>query len=172
MFVKRNLKDSNIEVCGVLVDDPITFEQVVAHLFQAKHNVTLNCGDTGQSVQFDGYRLTYLIPLMTPFRIGIECKKWNRRVNRDEVSAFAMDLKHCKLHRGIMVSFSGYQSGAIERAKDENIDLYEFRPCFSQDLHKNLKEINYKQIEPGFWHVKADLEMTQAEKDVYDELSK
>ncbi len=153
-----------------MVDDPIAFEQAIAHLFQAKHNVILSCGDTGQSVQFDGYRLTYLAPLMTPFRIGIECKKWKRAVNRNEVSSFAADVRHCKLHRGIMVSFSGYQSGAIERAKSENVDLFEFRPCLPDEPPKNLKEIRYKEIKPGLWHVKADITLTQEEKDVYDEL--
>lgn len=149
---------------------PLIFEQVVAHLFQAKHNVTLQCTGTTRGVQFDGYREIHVDNLLTPIKIGIECKRWNRPVNRDEVSSFLTDVKHCKLHRGLMISFSGFQAGAIERAKSENIDLFEFRPCSQDDIEKKIKVINYAPIEPRHWHVGVEWEISQKEKDEFGSL--
>ncbi len=52
-----------------------------------------------------------------------------------------------------MVSFTGYQSGAIAEAKMSNIGLYSFRPCGAEDLDGRIEQIDYEYIDEGTWSV-------------------
>lgn len=127
--------------------DPITFEQVVAHLLNAQHNVWLKCPYKRKtnSRQFDGYREVWH-GIFSQYKIGIECKKWSRRVGVQTVEAFSKKLERCKLDKGIMISFSGYTSIAIDEAEMSHIDIYSFRPLELGDVASNIKQIDFPEI--------------------------
>ena len=156
-----------------MLPDFTRFEQVVAYLLKAEHNVTLDCIIDGKkrSSQFDGLIEEHLENPNIRIRIGIECKKWKIRVPWKEVAAFSEKLRHCKVDKGIMISFSGFQSGALEEARDSNIALFEFRPCREDDFRKGTKIVNFDRIGTGQWHVKAELSSKTPLENEEDELS-
>lgn len=136
------------------------FEQVVAYLLKAKHNVKLDCMINGKirSSQFDGYIEEHLEDPNIMIKIGIECKKWkSQKIPAKEVAAFSRKIEHCKLDKGIMISYSGFQSGAVDEARESSIALFEFRPCVEGDFHKGTKIVNFDPIGIGHWHVGANL---------------
>lgn len=138
--------------------EPYTFEQVVAHLLKARHNVWLSCPYRGKTNrrQFDGYREVWLGEF-SRHRIGIECKKWNKRVGVQTVEAFSKKLERCKLDKGIMVSFSGYTSTAIDEAEASGIDIYSFRPLQPGDVAANIRQINFPEILMPFPKAKLEI---------------
>ena len=83
-----------------MIDDPILFEQVVAHLLEARHNVKLYCMYDGSArkIRFDGYREVHVDALLTPMKVGIECRRKKVPVRRREVSAFSKEVERCRLH--------------------------------------------------------------------------
>jgi len=127
--------------------DPTTFEQVVAHLLNAQYDVRLKCPykNKTNSRQFDGYREVWY-GIFSRYKIGIECKKWSRRVGVQTVEAFSKKLERCKLDKGIMVSFRGYTSNAIDEAEISHIDIYSFRPLQLGDVATNVRQIDFPEI--------------------------
>ncbi len=57
------------------------------------------------------------------FKILCECKKYKNRVNRDKVAILHRKLESIGAHKGILISTSDFQSGAIEYAKVHGIAL-------------------------------------------------
>ncbi|MGI8583895.1 MAG: restriction endonuclease [Chitinophagaceae bacterium] len=57
----------------------------------------------------------------------IECKNTNAKVTVNMVGAFKELKDSVSAHQGIFVSASGFQSGALLSAKDENIFLTSYR---------------------------------------------
>jgi|GEM_PF-1821487 len=55
----------------------------------------------------------------------VECKDWNRRLEQEKLLAFSAKLEDLNNPKGVMVTRSGYQSGAVEYAKKHGIYLYE-----------------------------------------------
>jgi len=133
-----------------LIDDPILFEKIVAHLLKAKHNERIDCG-TSRKRQFDGYIELWLESLVK-IRVGIECKKEKRGVEIGEVEAFRTKITDCHLERGIIVSFHGYQTDAIESAKRTNLSLLEFRPLNSEEIYGPLEENDFERIGEFEWN--------------------
>lgn len=127
--------------------DPTTFEQVVAHLLNAQHNIKLKCPYKRRtnSRQFDGYR-EYWYGIFSHYKIGVECKKWSKRVGVQTVEAFSKKLERCKLNKGIMISFSGFTSVAIDEAEMSNIDIYSFRPLQIGDVAANIRQMDFHEI--------------------------
>jgi hypothetical protein len=53
----------------------------------------------------------------------IECKLWRRRVSKDHVSVLSNIVQDVGADRGIMLSESGFQAGAIPLARHSNVTL-------------------------------------------------
>jgi len=129
-----------------MVDESKLFEQVVAYLFRAKHNVMIDCdyqGTTRQR-QFDGYYEELLGDFKIELRIGIECRKRRGKVRIRDVEAFSKTIERCGIDKGIIVSFSGFQAGALDEAKLSRINLFEFRHCVENDFKKGAKVVDYQ----------------------------
>ncbi len=137
-----------------MIDNPIIFEQVIMHLLRATHNVRLDCSYGGKTRkrQFDGYRVDWIPFTLTKVKIGIECKKLKRTVGIKAVEAFSTKLQNCKIDKGIMVSYSGFQSGAVDTAKESKIDLYNFRQCEIEDMDGEATQIDFETIERIDWY--------------------
>lgn len=72
----------------------------------------------------------YEIDLSYEFRLGeadyftlVECKQWNSNVTREKIGYFKSILDELNAHKGIVVTTKGFQKGAIEFAKSNNIGL-------------------------------------------------
>lgn len=141
-----------------MFDDPFLFEMIVAYLFNADHNVKIDCDYNQEPLkrQFDGYKKIWIEDTLSVITIGIECKKTRRPVGIDRVEAFKTKLERCKINKGIMVSFAGYQSGAEKSAKEFGIDLYNFRPCTFEDMDGTTLELAIEVSSAIPFHARAN----------------
>ncbi len=115
-------------------DEDKLFEQVVAHLLNAKHGVKIKCKGSSRKRQFDGYREEIFEDLETVAKIALECKRWESKIPMHVVESFSRKIEGCGIKYGYIISFSGFQKGAIERARELDIGLFEFRPCIDGDF--------------------------------------
>jgi len=116
------------------------------------------------------------------FRTAIECKYWNKKVNKDTVMKLSAILDDTDIRRGIIVSRSGFTPDAQQYTKYKNILIVRLREAGikDKDLQKELQigdlEINYKIIlkRPEVTNITAvDCEnnkITLHEKDQYQVL--
>lgn len=71
----------------------------------------------------------------------IEAKKWNHKVNKLHVLALRTIVNDIGADRGFIVSDKGFQSGAVEAAKDSNISLTTFDEIIEETKHYIQGEI-------------------------------
>lgn len=57
------------------------------------------------------------------FKVICECKQYKNSVNREKVVVLTDKVKSLGAHKGILLSTSGFQSGAIQYAKEHGIAL-------------------------------------------------
>lgn len=74
------------------------------------------------------------------YRTAIECKYWNKKVNKDTVMKLLSIINDTNIKRGIIVSKSGYTSDAQQFAKYNNILIVHLRETGKDDkgLQKEL----------------------------------
>ncbi|MBE7156918.1 MAG: restriction endonuclease [Rhodospirillales bacterium] len=112
-----------------LVKDWGGFEKLVASLHETgevtvQHNVTLP-GRSGAERQIDV--LVRHRQGLYEHLIVIECKYWNKNVQRLHVDALATTVREVGASRGVIFSTKGFQSGAVAQAEHENIALFKVR---------------------------------------------
>jgi Restriction endonuclease len=112
-----------------LVSDWGGFERLVAKLHETgnvsvEHNVILP-GRSGAPRQIDV--LVRHTEGLYEHLIVVECKYRSSAVERLHVDALATTIREVGAARGVIFSTQGFQSGAIEQAKHENISLYQLR---------------------------------------------
>jgi hypothetical protein len=105
------------------------FEQFVAELHKTgsvvvEHNVTLK-GRSGASRQVDV--LVHHKEGLYEHLIVVECKFRKSPIKREHVDSMATTIREVGASRGVIFSTKGFQRGAIEQAKHENINLYKVR---------------------------------------------
>jgi len=154
----------------------IPYEQLAQGIFQqilqldgvanvkVQHNVTLE----GKSVNGDGKRATHQIDVYWEFELGgilyktaIQAKDWGSNLNQGEVLKFKAVLDDLPGQpRGIIVTRTGYQSGAQQVAESNGIELYELRKPEPKDLTGRLLKIgiNFSVFTPS-------IEITAVEAD-------
>jgi len=78
-------------------------------------------GKSGQSHEIDiSFEVTHAAVTMLVF---VECKCYSRRVGVDDLLEFSARLDDVEAHKGIVVSKSGFSSGALEIARSKRIAL-------------------------------------------------
>ena len=87
--------------------------------FTIKHNKIICAPD--DRYQIDVY--TEFTALGSHFRVLCECKRYKNRVNREKVAVLHQKLKSIGAQKGILISTSDFQSGAIEYAIAHGIAL-------------------------------------------------
>ena len=109
---------------------PTEFEQLCVRLFVS----TMNTHDGKYSVDHNIIKKVpdgeYQIDIEVRHQIGlmsyithIECKNRTSKVKREDVQKVYDILRACGAHKGIIISKSGFQSGAKQYAKVHNIGL-------------------------------------------------
>lgn len=80
------------------------------------------------------------------FFVDIECKFQNSPVEQDVVSALIRDVQNSTADKGVVISRSGFQSGAIEQAEQSNTELYTLRVLEERDpnLENRIMKIDFK----------------------------
>lgn len=85
--------------------------------------------------------LTSLSDGVHTYLTAIECKYWNKKVNKDIVMKLAKTIEDSGINKGVIVSKNGFTKDCFEYAKNINIELVELREIQRQDLNRNSQEI-------------------------------
>ena len=89
--------------------------------FHIEHNKKIQTYDG--TYQIDIY--AEFIVLNVQMRMLVECKKYAKPVGRDKVEILANRLQSAGAQKGILISTSGFQSGAAHYAKEHGIALWQ-----------------------------------------------
>lgn len=114
---------------------PTQFEQysleIIQEQFQGQenlcvyHNVIEKSGDG--TYQIDGEVLFTIGDFN--FKILVECKHYSSSITRDKVVLLADKVRTLKASKGILISTSAFQRGAIQYATEHNIALVQIIPA-------------------------------------------
>lgn len=87
--------------------------------FDIKHNVKVTAPDGVYQIDI----LATFQALGTTIKVIVECKQYQRPVSRDKVETLYSRINSLGANKGILMSTSGFQSGAIQFAKAHGIAL-------------------------------------------------
>lgn len=122
------MEDTQDYVCSI---SPTEFEEFCVELcknyayeehlqdFIIKHNVKQKTPDGFYQLDI----FASFTALNVEFKILCECKQYTSPVKRERVEILNSRLKSLGIHKGILLSTSGFQSGAIQYAKTHSIAL-------------------------------------------------
>jgi len=100
-------------------------ERIAAYFTSAGYGVKRNEVLTGRSG--GGHEIDILAektdPLMT-VKVMVECKAWDRPIEKDVISKVDYVIKDLGFNKGIIVSLNGWRSGALQAATELGIDLW------------------------------------------------
>ncbi|KRN56754.1 restriction endonuclease [Carnobacterium divergens] len=87
------------------------------------------------------------------YRVAIECKSWNKSINKSQLTDFAYKLKSVGNINGIFLSESNLQRGAKLVSEHEDIKFIRYSDFRSFSLSQNEKYLfpNYRTIGDPFW---------------------
>jgi len=131
----------------------LELEKIVAKLFMekgydVKHDVKL-VGRSGVEHQIDVY-VEYRAPFHVS-RIIIECKSYDRPIDKDIVMKLIHEVEDLGVDRGILITTSYFTPDAASTAEGYNIDLWD-----GAKLRNILKELKIEEIKApvDVFHVK------------------
>ena len=115
-------------VCSIT---PTEFELFCKEILEGyAETENLNSFTIDHNVKLKGYDGIYQIDVYATFvavgvqfKIICECKQYKNHVNREKVVVLGDKVKSLGAHKGILLSTSGFQSGAIQYAKAHGIAL-------------------------------------------------
>ena len=123
---------------GSLLEDIVTRVHVVNGLTARPRVMFPSLRDPGREREIDVLIEASIGPY--PIRIPVECKNWGTKVGIDLIDAFQGKLADIGLNVGgaIYVSANGYESGAVDRAKEVGIVLLDVDGLTSDRLSQQL----------------------------------
>lgn len=89
--------------------------------FQIKHNQKINADDGTYQIDV----LAEFVALGAKHVVIVECKKVGRSIERETVAALYAKLQSIGAQKGILISTSGFQSGAVQYAGKHGIALWQ-----------------------------------------------
>ena len=83
------------------------------------------------------------VALGVQFKVLCECKQYSSTVNREKVVILADKVRSIGAHKGILLSTSGFQSGAIQYAKEHGIALIQVfdKKCVAHAFSSGDKDV-------------------------------
>jgi hypothetical protein len=128
-----------------LVKDWGGFEKLVADLSQTgevtvEHNVVLT-GRSGAPRQID-VLIRHKQGLIEHL-VVVECKYWSTSVERLHVDALATTVREVGASRGVVISTADFQSGAIEQARHDAIELFRVREPTTEEWGQPGRHIDF-----------------------------
>jgi len=109
------------------------------HEYQTKRNVYFE-GKSGGKHEID--ILAEKIDGITTFKAMIECKAWNKPIEKDVVSKIDYVVRDLGLNKGIIVSLNGWRIGAEKSAKELGIELWG-----KDEIEKRLGKVSVAELE-------------------------
>lgn len=80
------------------------------------------------------------------YRTAVECKYWDKRRPKDDVTKLAEILEDAQLHKGVVVSKRGFTDDAVQFARYKNIELVELRQPTAEDWNGRVRNIHLNII--------------------------
>lgn len=113
------------------------FEKFVAELNRTGDLVSVEhnahpIGRSGLARQID-VLVTHRHPPFKIFKTIIDCKLWNSTVKRMHVDAMVTAMQDLGASRGAFFTTKGFQSGALEFARQSNVDLFKLRDLTNEE---------------------------------------
>lgn len=99
--------------------------RIAAYFTSAGYGVRCNAvlaGRSGGSHEIDV--LAEKTDSLMTVKVMVECKAWDRPIEKDVISKVDYVLKDLGLNKGIIVSLNGWRSGALQAATELGIDLW------------------------------------------------
>ena len=93
-----------------------------------EHNKIVKASDG--NYQIDGYIEISLMGII--YKTFVECKHYKNSIKREHVQLLYDKLKSCGAHKGILISSSNFQSGAITYATQHGIALIQLTEAGSE----------------------------------------
>lgn len=87
--------------------------------FSILHNQKIQTHDGEYQIDI----IAEFVALSVGFRVIVECKRYTRPVEREKIVILAEKIRSLGAHKGILISTSGFQSGATEYARQHGIAL-------------------------------------------------
>jgi hypothetical protein len=75
------------------------------------------------------------------YKTAIECKFWEKNINKDIVMKVAEIIEDAGINKGVIVSKNGFTTDGIEYARYKHIGLVELREMTDEDWEGRLKAI-------------------------------
>jgi hypothetical protein len=130
-----------------------TYEETVKNIYEvlgASKGVKIECyGKSCKCKGTDQSEVKHQIDVLTVhtdgihnYKTSIECKYWNKKINKDIVMKACEIRQDCNLQKAVIVSKMGFTPDAIKFAKHKGIGLVELREPLKQDREKRLEQIN------------------------------
>ena len=128
-----------------------SYEELVKDIYEKlgeADNINILCwgpackvqGKSGASHQIDV--LTTHTDGVHEYRTAIECKYWEKKVDKDPITKLSVILEDAQIEKGVVVSKSGFTSDAKGIAKARNISLVELRRPLDTDWEGLIKDIH------------------------------
>jgi hypothetical protein len=133
-----------------------TYESITKYIYETlgkEYGVTIeghgaSCNVTGASGakhQIDV--LTVTTASDNSYRTAIECKYWNKKVDRDVVMKLVMVMQDTQIEKGVIVTKNGYTKHALEFAHYNNIELVVLREFDEKDAETEPRKVMVGTLE-------------------------
>ncbi len=127
-----------------------TYESITKYIYETlREEFNINIEGYGNDCKVKGKSNVYhQIDVLTSesdgtrsYRTAIECKYWNKRINKDTVMKLWAIRTDCDIEEGIIVSKKGFTNDAQKFAKHYNIKLVQLRETGDEDpkIQKDLE---------------------------------
>ena len=129
-----------------------SYEQLTASIYEElgkENGVTIDCYGAGCKVTGKSgaqHQIDVLVRHsngLQVLRTAVECKYWNKKVDKTIVSTLAGYIEDAGIEKGVVVSKLGFTEQAIQLAKQMNIGLVELREPVETDWEGKIKEIHF-----------------------------
>ncbi|WP_299608726.1 restriction endonuclease [uncultured Aquimarina sp.] len=133
-----------------------TYESITRYIYETLgKQIGVKVIDHGNTCRVTGKSgVTHQIDVLTEhsdgihsYKTAIECKYWNKKVNKDIVMKLSDTIEDTNINKGVIVSKSGFTKDALEYAKYRNIGLVELREIGTKDLPNTPKEMDIANFE-------------------------
>jgi hypothetical protein len=106
---------------------------------------------------------------ITTFRVMVECKAWNKPIEKDVVSKVSYVMRDLGLNKAIIVSLEGWRIGAEKSANELGIELWgnnEIEQKLGKVAVAEIETFEFKKVVEGFpFLIKEDQIMPVIEKE-------
>lgn len=131
------------------------YENITKYIYETlRRDYQINIEGYGSDCKVRGHSgVNHQIDVLTSetddsetYRTAIECKYWNKKVNKDIVMKLLSVINDTDIKKGIIVSKSGFTRDAMQFAKHSNILIVHLKEAEKNDTTKN-KDIQICDVE-------------------------